>query len=347
MKPTKTTNKIHFSDLDSTRFEDLCFMIVYKLYTWEKISHYGRKGKDNGVDIHAVLKEENKIKNWYIQCKRYKDITRSELEAIIEAATNNQDVPDRLLLIISCDVSRDNQDYFHMRCKEAGIADGEIWTASGLEAILYNDRPDLLSSYFDIDLKKESAGRESKIKTGVRMEKKIKKDFLDKVVLSDPEKFQYFTNHPYTKFISTNFIIRSTDDTLYPCIDEKATISGWFKTMIFDFYTDGLDFWLGAAMGQKIIMDKQGRWELIEHGDKRQEDPKYSVHKVKVIGRLPYYNIVDYKIDGDDIQPEPHLFCRCCFDGSPFEKIYYKQYIQGAILENWDLDEKLHTSFPK
>ena len=75
-QPTKTINRLHFSDLDPLRFEDLCLNLVYRINTWKEINHFGRKGSDDGVDVFAIEKENQK--KWSIQCKRYASISKSE-----------------------------------------------------------------------------------------------------------------------------------------------------------------------------------------------------------------------------------------------------------------------------
>lgn len=59
-QPTKTINRLHFSDLDPLRFEDLYLNLVYRINTWKEINHFGRKGSDDGVDVFAIEKENQK-----------------------------------------------------------------------------------------------------------------------------------------------------------------------------------------------------------------------------------------------------------------------------------------------
>ena len=40
VKTTKTTNKLHFTDLDPIRFEDFCLALIYPLHPWADIRHY-------------------------------------------------------------------------------------------------------------------------------------------------------------------------------------------------------------------------------------------------------------------------------------------------------------------
>lgn len=65
-KPSETTNRIHFTDLDPTRFEDFCLALIYPLHPWLDIRHYGRQGGDAGVDIYAKEQLENGVDTWVI-----------------------------------------------------------------------------------------------------------------------------------------------------------------------------------------------------------------------------------------------------------------------------------------
>ncbi len=53
MKITKTTNPIHFEDLEPMRFEDLTFNLLYRSKNWNIINHLGRSGNDGGIDIEG------------------------------------------------------------------------------------------------------------------------------------------------------------------------------------------------------------------------------------------------------------------------------------------------------
>ena len=53
-RPSRTTNRLHFDDLDPRRFEDLCHSIIYPLRDWKEMSHPGRSGSDEGIDIVAT-----------------------------------------------------------------------------------------------------------------------------------------------------------------------------------------------------------------------------------------------------------------------------------------------------
>jgi len=344
--PTKTINRIHFTDLDPIRFEDLCMNLVSKLRTWKELNHYGRKGDDGGVDIKAIEETQDGDKTWFIQCKRYSTIKKSDLKLVVDKVST--DKPDKLLLIVACDLKRELHNYFSEYSHDNGISKAEIWTASNIESDLYSKHHDLLFIYFGIQLSRKTKSNESKIKHKLRMQKKMHKDFI----MKDWYKEYKTRNDPSVKFKWAEVYIRSIDDTTYPKCDDinsSNSISGWFKSIPYDFYHNGLELWLMASAGHKIIMDNEGKWEpLSDYYDPRQNDPRYKTFRVKLIGQIPYESIVEYNLKGDEYDSLPHIFCKFQFNGEPYEKIKYKLYgkANGEDFE-WELDEENQTVFPK
>jgi hypothetical protein len=83
-KPTTTRNRLHFSDLNPIRFEDLSHAMVYRIHKWDTINHDGRTGTDKGSDIRATrIAETGEIENWAIQCKRYNKFTASQAKKLV------------------------------------------------------------------------------------------------------------------------------------------------------------------------------------------------------------------------------------------------------------------------
>lgn len=96
--PTKTTNPIHFEDLDPKRFEDLVRELIYDFRDWQTIEATGKGGDDDGFDIRAyerttdivVDDEGNEVIRpmdgnlWMIQCKREKIVPPSKIKKILE-----------------------------------------------------------------------------------------------------------------------------------------------------------------------------------------------------------------------------------------------------------------------
>lgn len=350
-QPTKTTNRLHFSDLNPTRFEDLCLNIVSRLYKWKSLNHYGRQGSDGGTDIVGLLEVDNTVEKWAIQCKRQSTFHKADVRKIIDTIVSFGDCPDKLLIIVSCDASRSTFEFLRQYAIENGIKEYELWTASRIESLITEHFKDLLLIYFNINLQTKPSNREKKIKDGIKMEKKITKELMDhKFIAEHTNGLMYLTLNPHMRFISHKVYVRSVDDSSYPHSDNSsAGISSWFISYIYDFYHSGLEFWIDAGMGKKAIMDDKGNWELLEnHYDSRQQNPKYNLLHTKMIGRIPYYNIVDLKTSGDEYSSEPHIFCRFDFEHGPFETIYYKSFGNPEKeIPDWTLNNDNRTDFPQ
>lgn len=317
LKPTKTINKLHFEDLSPSRFEDLSLAIVYRLNRWLEINHYGRSGNDEGIDILAIQELENNFcKTWFIQCKRYKKITKQELRAIVDKIiSRNAPLPDILLLIIACDVRKNNIEYFKKYANEKGICRSIIWTASILETKLYSEHHDLLFAYFGISLTAEKRGRISTIRRNIRLKQRMRKDFISKSM--DPHET---IKRPYKKFKCLGVIIHSIDDTYYPEVDENDVgISSWFKVELYDFYHNGLEVTLGIVEG---IFDKNDNWDIIHYGEPKRKG-NYRKENLFMIGRIPYESIIEYDLEGDEFYNCPHIYCDFKNNGEPYEEIVY------------------------
>jgi hypothetical protein len=191
----------------------------------------------------------------------------------------------------------------------------------------------------------------AKIKYSLRMKKRVIKELLDHKFIEEQQKkkVDYFLYRPYSKFILSEVIVRSIDDTTYPDVvkPKREQCYTWFKTYFYDLYNDGIEFWLNAGVGTSVIMDENDFWEpLIDHDDARKKNPKYRVFLAKEIGRIPYYNIVEIESNGDDYYQEPHLFCKFDSVECPFIEIYFRH---DGIEKNydWELEKKKQTTFPK
>lgn len=149
---SKTINQLHFEDLDPVRFEELIFSMVYRMKQWNKIDHFGKMGRDGGVDIRAIeMSEDNINVVYYFQCKRYSRIRQSDLKTIIDDYNNgNYHVPDVYVLVLSCSLTRDNIEYFEKYALEQGFNSAIIWSKSVIEAMLYSNYQDLLLAYFGV-----------------------------------------------------------------------------------------------------------------------------------------------------------------------------------------------------
>lgn len=334
--PTSTTNRLHFTDLAPARFEDLCLNLMYRLHAWKEIRHYGRTGTDGGIDILAVnVLEDGTPENWYIQCRRYAKASKATLiQAVNDVLATADALPDVVLVVLACDVQRSSHEAFIQYAYEQGVNRPLLWTQSILEARLYSDRPDLLGVYFGIGKSGRQTESARSGERGVRhklvLKEKMYRDFVRKDV--EPAVVR---KAPWAKFKVGEAIIRSVDDRSYPNIDETgARPSTWFKVELFNFYHNGLGV---IASVHKGIVDKEGRWSIIGY-DQEYDASLYREENIIQVGQIPYAEIANYDVDGDEYYNIPHIYCRFQSLHGPYES--YK-YVLSTQEYHWALDDKL------
>src|SRR5690349_16746567 len=116
-KPTRTTNPLHFEDLEPHRFEDLIRQLVQDVRKWDKLEPTGRLGADEGYDvrgIEVVISDSARGERlWQIQCKREKSITPTKIAAYIEEIIPpGATVPYGVIFAAPCDFSKKARDVF-------------------------------------------------------------------------------------------------------------------------------------------------------------------------------------------------------------------------------------------
>jgi restriction endonuclease len=336
-RPTKTINRLHFTDLDPTRFEDLCLALIYPLHPWADIQHHGRLGGDGGVDISATETSDEKLmRDWIIQCRRYNKATKATLERAVDDALANTSAPPQVLLVVlACDVTRAAHEAYTRHARERGVAEPLLWTASAIEARLYSERKDLLFTYFGISLHKEPDVA-AVVRHNLAMKRKAAKELLRK----NPDPGASLTS-PREIFAYGEAIIRSIDDQLYPIVDEKGSgISSWFKIEFFDLYHKGIEF---VSRVKTAMMSADGRWAIVPYGE-TEDRPNFTYFPVYLICRLPYKNIVEIDRRGDEYYPFPHIYCRFANDGEPWEELVYRYATQDGEYPA-HLDEERHVAY--
>src|SRR5205823_3346634 len=129
---------------------------------------------------------------------------------------------------------------------------------SFLESTLYNNRQDLLFTYFGVNIRGRGQHREALIKRRVQLKKQMRRDFL----ASYDEMVTRGRDGSVTTFNCSNVVIRDVEDDSYPTIVRvKGKISPWFKTEPFDFYHNGIEVCLGIA---EAIFDEKDRWDILD-----------------------------------------------------------------------------------
>ncbi|MEI6348179.1 MAG: HNH endonuclease signature motif containing protein [Bacteroidota bacterium] len=267
--------------------------------------------KNKGIIIHHIdewsVSHNHNYDNLAVLCTEHHD----------EAHTNRQ-----MTIMLSPKRIRSSRDkwYSQVKANDESIINEQL---GSFDDKLHTD--EITINKIDINKSKEN---ERKLKHSLRLEKRVYKELIDQKFCSNRENFDQLLKNPASKFISSKVFIRDVNDKTYPNPDftRSNKISPWFKTFFHDTYHNGIEFVLDAGIGTIIIMDENGYWEpLRKSDDSRKSNPKFKVLRAQTIGKIPYNNIVDFKANGDDYNPEPHLFCKFDINGMPYEEIYYKR----------------------
>lgn len=338
---TRTINQLHFEDLDAIRFEELILSMVYRMRRWDKLDHFGKKGSDDGIDIKAVeILENGKSNLYFFQCKRYKKISKSQLKNIIDDFLKKDNIiPEYYVLVISCSLTKKQIEYFEQYCKENGFKSILIWTSSIIEAKLYTDYQDLLFAYFGINLTDKTKKLTGSIRRNIALKKRMKKDFLKSSGSRTSEEVMERIRNPYLKFEYSKVLIRSIYDTAYPkdntLLNDDHT--GYYKGEIYDFYHNGIQ--VRAFPYVKDIKIKIPK--SINSDEYDIDSEEYDIVKVRaeVLGCIPFENIIEYDIDGDEYYMYPHLFCDFTNVSDPYESIKYLDE-NGYAIDDEDIIEE-------
>jgi hypothetical protein len=125
---------------------------------------------------------------------------------------------------------------------------------------------------------------------------------------------------PPEKFVHDYVVIRNISDQSYPdAPDHGADVGTFFKVEIWDFYHGGLEVTLSSRSG---VVDSGGNWDLLEYRQAYEVD-RYDTIKVITVGRIPWREIVEYDLGGDEYDNRPHIFCKFALNGWPYEAIVF------------------------
>lgn len=315
---TRTINQIHFEDLDAIRFEELILSMIYRMRRWEKLDHFGKKGSDDGVDIRSIeLLENGKMNTYFFQCKRYLKITNSQLRQIIDDyLLKNKIFPEYYVLVISCPLTKKQIELFEKYSIEKGFKAVWVWTSSIIETMLYSDYQDLLFAYFGINLTGQRNKLTGSIRRNIALKKRMKRDFLKTGGGRNSEEIMERIRNPYLKFNHSEVLIHSIYDKAYPenntLLDNNFT--GYYKAEVYNFYHNGL-----LVRAHPYVKDIKRKVPK----DYDSEDYDIIEERVEVLGCIPFENIIEYDIEGDEYYNYPHIFCDFTNVSDPYEKIRY------------------------
>jgi hypothetical protein len=153
-RPTRTTNRLPFSELEPHRFEDMVRQLLQDFRPWRSIEAIGRSGSDGGVDIRAFeVVPGIGDRAWFIQCKREQtSIGPSRMRTIAqEAVPEGSEPPFGFILVAASDFSRSSRDSLSEEIARRGVDEVYLWGRAELEDLLYLPKNrDVLRTFFDV-----------------------------------------------------------------------------------------------------------------------------------------------------------------------------------------------------
>jgi hypothetical protein len=180
----------------------------------------------------------------------------------------------------------------------------------------------------------------TQLKRNLALKKKMKKDLLRDL---DQQYWERAYYEPYIKFKYGNLIIRSVDDRSFPEVDDKpgSRMSSWLKVEPWDFYENGLEL---ISMGGRAIFDKDGNWDVLDYkGDSRESNPDYKKISYCYFERIPFDNIVSYDMEVDAYYGCPSVYVEYANDGTPYSEILYGtqgRYESGVFSSRFDNNKR-------
>lgn len=312
---TRATNKLHFEDLDWRQFEQLTYEILYREKEWKKLYPIGLKGNDNGVDILGVDKEGT---TWYVQCKNYKSLAKSDTEEVIDKIVTKQEIAEYsvLLIVVACEVSSDTREYIELYSKKNGFKDYDVWTGLRIKAMLFGKYNDLLSRYLDIETEnnrtKENALQSSK------MREEVLKKLIDEVGQTHEARMEII-RYPFKQFRYAKLVLRSVDDI----DDPHGENASFYKFCPYDLNDVGIEFLDCPGVDFRIAVNIDTRcWRRIKEDEELKEN-EFDIRTEHIV-LVPYHCIVEIREYGSDVDDYPVVICDFKFNHSPFIREYYK-----------------------
>lgn len=346
--PTRTTNRLHFEDLDPHRFEDLGAELLYRKQVWKRFNIWGRSGSDDGIDIFC--EDENRVK-WFCQCKRHLAISAAEIKAVVDKiVSKNENTKDGIiLLIVACNVSKKTIEEFEDYSMKKGLKDAFIWSASTLEPMLYKDYEDLLSKYFGFA--PDNIKNKERVLRSNKMKQEVQKKLLRKIDWNYKTRMR-IAKDPSLQFRYDKALIRSVNDVDDPYGDDAS----YCQICFFQLTEVGIEFFDCFWIFFRIAINTKTKcWRRLNEDEKLQEN-EFEVRADHTV-LIPYYSIVDIMEDGDERSEYPVIICDFEFNNTPFLRSYYKNretksdFIEGKPVDTSSLalllEEYQRESFNK
>lgn len=367
--PTKTTNPIHFEDLDPKRFEDLVRELIYDFKDWQSIEATGKGGSDDGYDVRAferlgqmtITEDGDETIHpmdgnlWMIQCKREKQIGPTDIKKILEDV-DTKNPPYGYILAAAANFSKKAYDTLHSELRAKGVMEFYLWGKAELETMLYlpkNDR--VLFTFFGISNVSRRRSRATEIRFGVVNKNRIMRAFGDSPNLG-------------------RILVRDSKDSKYPYMNgypDFETRPRWREYKVVEYHPLGL---VVEVQHNYAFYDKaSGTFDVAEIGslifrESDSDEKKQKQHEDNVLVKnywenlsrrqqamFQSYGLIRYDamlvIDdkGDTWNSFPHVFVDFVSEKGPFEGRYEFIKVRHEQIHLTDLTKKktFPTRFPK
>lgn len=321
MVQTTTKGILHFEDLEPKMFEKMYLDILVASKKYEDIRWYGLGGSDGGIDIKFTSIEDGL--KYFAQCKRYKALSASGLKKIVDRIVKDAiDYKGQILWVISsCEISKKAYDSFEQYAIEKGFKKAYYKGRGILDSELHTLHSKILHRYFGIDYADEEKLLIKRIDDKKRGVKEVNDKLLRTFENLNSKRLLHLCQNPELRFVSSELIIKSLFDKVYPDSNDDEEPSTWFKTWSYDKYNEGIEIHMYAYTYAKIYLDQICNWYT---GTNKPNGIPLLELKVNIIGRIPYYNIIDIEEDGDMFYGFPIITCR--FDGEygPIESTHFE-----------------------
>lgn len=319
-----------FPPLDNEKlFQDFICDLFNSTYGNESFQTFGRNGhKQKGIDVFS---SKNQI---VIQCKKKDIITRKEKDVINELKNEIEQEPlksirDGLKIefqtFIIASTFKDNpelQEYCSIIKKKHEFQfDLKYLGWDTLLNKLENCNSVILKYFGSFNQTEYYELIEKQINHNIQLKLKFERDFPNGIHL-------------------LRVIIKKSINSDYPFAREfdLNEISSWFRVNIWGYYHNGIEIIISP--NNYIIKDEEGFWDILSLKDKRREN--YSdIRSILWIGQIPFSNIVNYDLSGDDIYSEPHIYCHFRNNGEPYENFEFLEKYEDEKSDEpsyWPLD---------
>lgn len=323
----KSSRRLHFEDLEPSMFEMMVLEILDISGMYKDIRHYGKKGADQGVDIYCT--EKNSGLTCFVQCKRYNNLKKSQLCAIVDKIIEgNKDTDGQSLLVVtSCEVRKEAYEDFDTYANVKGFSKVEIWGESILTSKLHQEKyKTIKENYFGSDIDKEELARKI-MEYAKQGEQLVKEKLLRKIESITNETEEHFLEFPSEKFMYSEVIIRSIKDRVVaPISDNKEMPDTRAKFFLYDIYNDGIQLYVAPWTSETIVINPYGQWFDKEEFEKLDYQGEHMELNVVKIGKIPYSNIVIIDQDGDLNYSSPIIWCNFQGEHGPFVDFCYSYY---------------------